>query len=89
MKAQYNLHQVNIPECYDNFPDSFLLDTRDVAQMIGAKHINSTNGILIKEGVVSCCKNIRSQMSKGTKNLYKLGDIRALRDKRNKQLEES
>jgi len=86
MKAHYNLHPVNIPECYDSFPDSFLLDTIDVMQMFNFSQKSGVS-MLVMGGELSVSGH-RDGVSQGKKNTYKLGDMRALRDKRNKQLEE-
>lgn len=78
-----NTHKVVIPECYESFPDDYLLDTRDVMQIMGFKTMTSVSALKLPVSGKRDYGGISA--TRGTKNLYRLGDLRRLRDKRAEQ----
>ena len=79
MSNKYSLNPVVIPKCYDNFPASFLLNARDVAQMLNYKRgQKSPLSHLIKTNKLPISGKNDMSLSGGMKNLFSLGDIRKL-----------
>ena len=80
-----NTHEVNIPSAYDSFPDSFLIDSRDVLQIMGYRHKSSityairAGSIPDRVGTQDCCFNKYGSK----KQLFRLGDFRKLKEYRN------
>jgi len=78
LKGQYGI-PIEIPNCYDNFPDSFLLDSRDVQQIMGfASRV--CIGHSVRSGLIPPPSSKR-----GRKVCWTLGDMRAAKEKRNEK----
>ncbi len=76
-------HEVNIPSVYDSFPDSFLLNSRDVCQIMGYTK-QSTVTASSRDGYIpphaghqnlKCMNGVKRMM-------FRLGDFRKLKEYR-------
>tara|TARA_R110000850_G_C9808880_1_gene451195 strand:+ start:36 stop:344 length:309 start_codon:yes stop_codon:yes gene_type:complete len=78
-----NLSEVNIPSAYDSFPDSFLLNSRDVCQIMGyatqsSATVNSRCGYIPAHAArqhFKCNNGVKRMM-------FRLGDFRKLKEYR-------
>jgi len=78
LKGHYGI-PINIPACYDKFPDSFFLDSRDVMQIMGFASMTGVNRS-VRSGLIPPPTSKR-----GRKVLWTLGDMRAAKEKRNEK----
>lgn len=79
-----NSSEVNIPMAYDPFPDSCLIDSRDVLQIMGYKHTGSIT-YAIRAGSIPDRVDIQDgSFNKygSKKQLFRLGDFRKLKEYR-------
>ena len=74
----YKSNSVEIPSCYDSFPDEFMLDYRDVIQMFGFSCPQSVS-YLIKTGALPTPESKSNCIQK---KYFKLGDIRKVKAER-------
>ena len=78
-----NAHEVNIPSAYNSFPDSFLLNSRDVCQIMGytkqsTVSSNSRGGHIPQH----TCLNSLKSLNGVRRMMFRLGDFRKLKEYR-------
>ena len=78
-----NTHEVNIPSAYDSFPDSFLLNSRDVCQIMGYTRQGSVSTMAEAGHIPPHTRLSDLKSMNGVRRLmFRLGDFRKLKEYR-------
>jgi len=76
-------HEVNIPSAYDSFPDSFLLNSRDVCQIMGYASQSIVSKCSIDGHIPPrTCMNSLKCKNGVRRVMFRLGDFRKLKEYR-------